>query len=136
LAQRQPQNEAELRRLRGLQRGLDGEHVERLLAAVHEGRGQGVLPLPRLPRPGPVAGQPLTPEQEALFDALRAWRTQRAEQRGVQVARVATNVLLAELARRAPTTEEDLARVPGMEGWRVREYGAELLDVLRASPAA
>jgi ATP-dependent DNA helicase RecQ len=88
-----------------------------------------------MPRAGPVAGQPLTPEQEALFDALRAWRAQRAEQRDVHVARVATNVLLAEIARRAPATLEELAAVPGMEGWRVREYGTELLDLLRASHA-
>lgn len=135
LAQRQPQTEQELRRVRGMSRGLDPQHLDRLLAAVHEGRGAAALPLPRVPRTGPVAGQPLTPEQEALFDALRAWRSHRAEARGVQVARVATNVLLAEIARRAPTTEQALAEVNGMEGWRLREYGAELLDVLRTSLA-
>ena len=135
LARRQPQSGDELRRVRGVHRGMRPEHLERLLRAVHEGRGAAVLPLPKSPRAGPVAGQPLTPEQEALFDALRAWRSQRADQRDVQVARVATNVLLAEIARRAPATLEELAAVPGMEGWRVREYGAELLDLLRASHA-
>lgn len=135
LAQRQPQSEAELRRMRGIHRGMSVEHFERLLAAVHEGRQASALPLPRVPRTGAVAGQPLTPEQEGLFDALRAWRAQRAEQRGVHVARVATNVLLAEIARRSPTTLPALAAVAGMEDWRLREYGAELLDVLRTSLA-
>jgi len=135
LAQRPPADEAELRRVRGLHRGLQPEHVERLLSAVREGQQAGALPLPRLPRPGPAAGQSLTPEQEALFDALRTWRLQRAERRGVHVARVATNALLAEIARRAPATAEELAGVSGMESWRLREYGSELLEVLRSSLA-
>ena len=135
LARRQPQSDGELRRVRGIHRGMKPEHLERLRRAIHEGRTAEPLPLPRLPRAGPSSGGPLTPEQEALFDSLRAWRAQRAEQRGVHVARVATNVLLAEIARRAPTTAEALASVPGMEGWRLREYGAELLELLRTSLA-
>jgi ribonuclease D len=134
LALRQPQSQAELLRSKGLNRGLSSAHLDALLAALHSARGAAVLPLPRMPRSSLPAGQPLTPEQETLFDALRAWRTLRADARGVQVARVATNVLLAEIARRAPASEEQLAAVPGMEPWRLREYGAELLDVLRASP--
>lgn len=133
LALRQPGSVAALRRAVPVGRGLRPEHLERLLAAIEEGRQVTDLPLPRGQRPGPGerwGAGPLAPEQLALYDALRAWRARRAEARGVDVARVATNALLTALVRAAPRTREALAAVEGMEDWRLREYGDELLSVL------
>jgi ribonuclease D len=135
MAMQQPTEEAELRRLRGVNRHLSSAQAGRLLAAIAEGREVLDLPMPRRPRPDAGGEQPLTTEEVALFDKLRAWRKRRAEARGVAVARVATNALLVEITRARPGSQAALARVPGMESWRVREYGEEMLAVLANRPA-
>lgn len=129
-----PTSAAALLALRGVNRHLAPEHVARLLEALRRGARVSELPLPsrRPPAPGERAGGgTFTPEQTALFDRLRAWRERRARKRGVHVARVATNALLAAIVRAAPADLESLGGVDGMEDWRVREYGAEMLGELR-----
>ena len=72
----------------------------------------------------------MTPEEQALFDKLRAWRVKRADKRGVHISRVATNALLSSIVKAGPRDRAALAAVEGMEPWRMREYGDELMDVL------
>lgn len=139
LARRAPRDVESLRSLRGVSRRLDADDLAALADAVERGLELGEVPIPRSRRgwsPGQAAGGPLTPEQQALFDKLREWRVQRAEQRGVDVARVATNGLLAAIARAHPTSRDELAAVDGMEPWRMREYGEDLTKILRAVPAS
>jgi ribonuclease D len=134
IAERLPESAAALRRVPAVGRHLTAAHLDRLVAAVARGREVEDLPLPRRERPGPgdrFGAGPMTPEQIAAFDALRAWRQRRAEARGVEVARVATNNLLSAIVRAHPGSPAELAAVDGMEDWRLREYGEELLAVLR-----
>lgn len=141
LAQRLPETLPALRRAAPFGRHLQPEQLQTLLAAIERGRKIEDLPLPRRQRQGPAdrfgAGA-LQPEQLAIFDALRAWRQRRADARGVEVARVATNALLAAIVRAQPGSLAELAAVEGMEAWRMREYGDEIVAVLRggASTAA
>jgi ribonuclease D len=139
IAQRLPQNAAALRRAAPVGRHLHADHVERLLAAVARGREIQDLQVPRRQRPGPAdrfGAGPLQPDQLAAFDALRAWRGRRAESRGVEVARVATNALLSAIVRAHPASLSELSAVEGMEEWRLREYGEEILAVLRGGSGA
>ena len=139
LAYQQPATLAALRKSVALGRHLRSEHLDRLLAAIEAGKADTELALPRRVRFGPgerFGSGPLPPEQLLLFDALRGWRSKRAESRGVEVARVATNALLSAVARARPRTPAELAAVEGMEEWRLREYGAEILDVVRAQDGA
>jgi ribonuclease D len=138
LARMKPAGPAAVRRVHGINRALSGEHVHLLAEAIERGRAITDLPFPRKPRPhaGDRFGAgPLLPEQLQLFDALRAWRSRRAHERGVEVARVATNALLTSIVRSHPRTLEELSRVEGMEDWRMREYGESMLVVLQ-DPAA
>ncbi len=137
LARLKPAGPGALRRVHGINRALGGEHVDLLVAAIERGRPITDLIIPKNPRlhPGDRFGAgPLTPDQLRLFDALRAWRSHRAHERGVEVARVGTNVLLTAIVRRHPRTLEELALVEGMEDWRMREYGDSLLAVLTGEP--
>lgn len=130
----QPRSADELRRLRGVSKNMRGDHMKLLLAAVAKGREITELPLPKRKkswRNDRFGGSRMEPEQVILFDRLRAWRQQRAESRGVVVARVATNALLSAIARKAPATLEALGAVDGVESWRIREYGEEILDALQ-----
>lgn len=133
LARRPPASREDLAERRGIGRGLPGEDLETLWQAVLAGKDRGVIDLPRPPRRGARgSGEPrLSAEQAATFDALRRWRQTRAAERGVEVSLVAPNALLEAIVRAAPRTPEELAAVDGVEPWRVDEYGAQILAVLR-----
>jgi ribonuclease D len=129
-----PDSPAALKRVAAAGRHLRPQQMDRLLEAVARGREVTDLAFPRSQRPGPAdrfGAGPLQPEQVLAFDALRAWRQRRADSRGVNVARVATNQLLSAIARANPASPEELAAVEGMEDWRLLEYGDEILKVLR-----
>lgn len=98
-----------------------------ILAALREGQTQGPL---APPRPGRKDFEQMTPKQEATFRRLREWRNKRSAERGVEPDRVGANRLLRSIALAAPRTVEDLALVPGMEPWRLAEYGREILERL------
>jgi ribonuclease D len=74
----------------------------------------------------------LTRDQESAFRSLRAWRNRRCAERGVEPDRVAPNRILKQIAQIAPSTPEELARVPGMEPWRMAEYASEILEALQS----
>jgi DNA helicase-2/ATP-dependent DNA helicase PcrA len=71
-----------------------------------------------------------------LFDALRAWRLERARADGVPAYVVADNKTLAAIATRAPRTEDQLFTVPGMGAQRVARYGDEILRVITEESSA
>ena len=66
----------------------------------------------------------------ARYEALRAWRTARAVERGVDPDVVMTNEMLMIIARQAPTTFTDLAACDGFGPVKQTLYGHEILDVL------
>ena len=137
MAKQQPKNEDAYRKLRGVNRHLGSRDVKTLLTSLRDGLEAGEIPLPRgkgRRKPwetGP--GGPLSPEQEKVLDALRAWRTQRAKKRGVDVARVATTNLLTVIARASPDDLDALAAVDGVEPWRLREYGEDIVRVVQSA---
>ena len=81
---------------------------------------------PRLP--GAANGAP--PRDEALADALRDWRRERATRDGVPAYVVFPDRTLDELSRHRPTSAAELAAIPGLGPTRLERYGAELLEVL------
>lgn len=97
-----------------------------LLAAIARGR---VTAPPLPPRPATGNGRP-DPLVQARFDRLRAWRTQRAQERGVDADIVLTNDVLMAIARSAPATLEELASLSVMGEWKVQEYGTDLLRIV------
>jgi len=140
LARRKPTSEEEYKNLRGVNRHLGSKDIEMLLEAVQRGIELGEIPLPA--RKGrrkpwdPNGDNKLTPEQEKVFEALRKWRVKAAAKRGVEVARVATTSLLMAIAQAEPKTLEEFAAVEGVEPWRQREYGDDILAVVtKKTPA-
>jgi hypothetical protein len=65
-----------------------------------------------------------------LLDKLRTWRTQIARKKGVSPFIVAHNTLLENIAKRRPTTEQQLFAVPGMGQKKLDAYGADLLSIV------
>lgn len=65
-----------------------------------------------------------------LYEALREWRRAVAEERGTAPSMVLSEGTLRGLAAAAPTTREELARVPGIGQTKSTAYGDSLLAVV------
>lgn len=130
LARRRPETVAALGRVRGLPDRLRTTHRDLVLDAIHRGVDEGGIPKPP-PRPsdGPTSVR-LEPAQKDLFDQLRSWRSGRAKRRGVEPGRVIPNAMLIKVVLGVPRDDRDLHEI-GLEPWRVREYGDEILGVLK-----
>lgn len=75
-------------------------------------------------------------KDQALFEALRAWRLERARIDAVAPFIIAHDSLLETIAARRPTNAADLRRVPGLGPTRIDRYGEEILTVVKASIAS
>jgi len=71
--------------------------------------------------------------QRQVFEALRAWRRERATADGIPVYIVATNRQLAEIVKRVPAGKSDLQEVPGLGREKVRAFGDQILEVVRSA---
>jgi ATP-dependent DNA helicase RecQ len=66
------------------------------------------------------------------MDRLRRWRSETARAAGVPAYVVFHDSTLAAIAVAQPTNLSDLLRVTGVGDSKLRKYGEELLEVLRA----
>lgn len=134
LARARPKDVADLERLRGLNRRIVGRHARDILNAIERGSARPPRRRSGEGRRGPAGRR--SPDREldeaarARFEALRDWRRRRAAERAVDPGRVLPSATLRSLARARPTSRDELARL-GLEPWRIREYGAEILEVLK-----
>ena len=98
-----------------------------LLRVIRDGQNR---PPPAFP---PYRGRPesmLDDAQRARFDALRAWRTKVAEQRGVTLDIILNSATLIEIAKLNPRSVNELEGVTGMTPWKRVAYGEDILRVL------
>jgi ribonuclease D len=102
-----------------------GEEVLALLTQLKAAAERGELPLPE--------AAVRDPGRRRREDALKAFRAQRAAERGVTPSVVLTNPLVDQLAAAPPSSLEELAAVPYLGEKRLRLYGEALLEVLRKS---
>jgi ribonuclease D len=134
VARRLPKSEEELARVPGASPNAVRRVGSQVLEAVV--RGLSAEPLAR-PRPAPSGqrfrrggpGAP-PPEVEERYEKLRAWRKERAASRKVEVQVIAPNAVLWHLARQNPQDPAALAKVDGMDAFRIEQYGGEILAVL------
>ena len=90
---------------------------------------------PRRAARGRGPSQPeLEPSARARFEALRAWRAQRAREQGVPAYVIFHDASLREMAERCPRTSADLAEVAGVGATKLERYGEDVLGVLNAPP--
>jgi ribonuclease D len=69
------------------------------------------------------------------LEALKLWRQERARQLNLHVGVVFPANVLENLSVAPPATVEELANLPGMRQWRVREFGEEIIEVLQKEQA-
>lgn len=122
IVEESPQSEQDLVEIPGVGRHLVQRYGGALIAALNKGLN---APPPRPPRRQRQDGALLV-----RFDALREWRRDAAEQRGVESDVIIAKEVLWAIARADPTSLEQLAQVPGMGAWKLKRYGTRLLEVL------
>jgi ribonuclease D len=132
MAKSPPSDMAELKAVRG----IGGEQAERrgreILAAVQRGLAVAEADLPRVPR---LPRRPADPAYETRLERLKIARNQLATQYDLAPGVLCPNGTLETIARMNPVSTEQLAQVPELRRWQVREIGAGLLTALRR-PAA
>ncbi len=69
---------------------------------------------------------------EAVFEALRSWRSATAAEAKVPAYVVFTDATLAAMAQRLPCDAAGLARIAGVGPAKLERYGADVLAVLAA----
>ena len=68
---------------------------------------------------------------EALMQALRQWRREKADELGVSLFVVMQQKTLMAIVAARPTTEADLLAIPGIGKGRMELYGQEILRIVR-----
>ena len=68
---------------------------------------------------------------EALFDALREWRTALASKRGVPPYVIFSNRVLKHLAAHKPLSSEELLETPGIGQAKLTQFGPAVLELIR-----
>ena len=70
-------------------------------------------------------------DNRSLFEALKAWRRERAADQKVPPYVIFHDRTLAEIALRRPATQNDLARIGGVGETKRARYGDQVLKVVR-----
>jgi ribonuclease D len=122
IAEAAPRSEAELREVAGMSAKLVQRHGGKLLAAV--GRGAGAQPPKRPPRPE------YNGDYVDRYEALRTWRKETAQGRGVESDVVLPRDLLEQIAKENPNSSDKLAAILKEVPWRLAEYGKQIEKVL------
>jgi ribonuclease D len=128
IAARRPKTLRELISLQGVKGSFTrprGDEVIDAIARLREMDEAGKLPpAPALPRPDPT--------RRKREEKLRAWRNEAAQARGVTPMVVLPTPLMDQLAAQPPAGLEELGALRWLGEKRLRLYGAQLLQLLRA----
>ncbi|RZJ76275.1 MAG: ATP-dependent DNA helicase RecQ, partial [Brevundimonas sp.] len=79
-----------------------------------------------------MAAEAMSGAVRARFEALRAWRKDRAAEQRVPPYVIFHDKVLAEIAARDPGGLDALGRLPGVGAGKLDRYGASLLEALAA----
>jgi ribonuclease D len=122
IAEAVPRSKAELEAVGGMSAKLMQRHGSKLLAAV--GRGTEAQAPKRPPKPE------YNGEYVDRYEALRAWRKEAAQRKGVESDVVLPRDLLEQIAKENPKSSEKLAAILRAVPWRLAAYGKQIEKVL------
>ncbi len=114
----------------------------RFLAALGGGSGSAAggsssaaVTKPEHREPGAARAR-LSADDAVLFDALKAWRLERARKDRVPPYIVTLDAVLAEVSERRPGSLDELLLVPGIGPAKVERYGEAILAIVAAESGA
>ncbi|WP_348673698.1 DNA helicase RecQ [uncultured Abyssibacter sp.] len=104
---------------RGLLKGEETVRVRRKAAAPSGGGRRSSAPQAAL-----------APGDEALFERLRGWRKDEADEQGVPAYVVFHDSTLRDIAREKPADDAALGAISGVSAKRLERYGAAILELV------
>ena len=124
LAELAPASDAALAGVPGVLPRL-ARHAGEILSAVRRAQALKEAELPALPR----SARPALPDAavQRRVERLKAWRTSKGAELGLDASVVLPQRLIDRLAEAAPGDAAALGRVEGLRRWRASVFGAELL---------
>lgn len=80
------------------------------------------------------ADTPLTTHEKEIFETLRQWRQDRANELNLPSYVICSNAELTSIAKIKPQTVDDLAKIKGFGGGgqKVAKYGEDIIAVLNS----
>jgi ribonuclease D len=126
LSDKRPRSLAALTQIKGIPRRLPVKAQKKLLSVIRKGLND--TPPRRARR---ANNHRWDEEVQERYEALREWRKQRAERRGVESDVVLSNHTLHVLARQNPTTVQALESCESLNQWERQEYGDEIVALLQ-----
>ena len=83
------------------------------------------------PAAPPVEDIAFTDAQKLLFERLREWRKQKAEEKRFPVYVVCNNSQLTAIVKEAPKTIEALKDINGFGKKKIEDYGKEIISIIK-----
>ncbi len=103
-------------------------HGRALLKAVEQGlRDDRPLPSPPTRRKKPKNNNA---GSQWVAENLKQWRKKKTAQEGMSAVFLPNNALLREIAKKTPTTIEELSDVPGIRKWQLATFGDEVVRIV------
>jgi ribonuclease D len=132
IAERPPRKVSDLAEIKGITDLLLRRMGRDILAAVRRGRREEHGPIPKL---GGTRRR-MDRHADRRLVALKAWRTARAQDLGMDPGVLCPNSALEAVAWRAPQTPADLEELTELKGWFRRALGEEIVQASLATEAA
>jgi ribonuclease D len=129
LAVARPSNLGKLEKTGALSRKQIQMFGPQVLAAVEQAMDIPEADLPHYPRKRAPNVKPDVPQR---LQALKAWRDETAQRLDLDPGLVCNKALLTDIAMRVPLTRRSLENIQGMKNWQRREFGKEIVAVMKA----
>jgi ribonuclease D len=130
IARQAPRTREALASIKGISRSVLEQRGETILMAVERGLAVPDAELPRFPR---APRWDRDPDFDDRVGRLKAVRDRTALSLDLDPGVLCPRERLEAIARRQPTTLDELAQVPDMRRWQVEVMGDELLRALRGT---
>ncbi len=131
IAQRVPETQEELGRIKGVTDLILRRFGRDILAAVRRGSKRKHGPIPR-GASGNVRRR-IDRRTERRVQVLKRWRSRRARELEMDPGVLCPNSALEAIAFRRPEKKADLEELDEVKGWFAREYGREVIEALAAA---
>jgi len=129
LAQKRPNigDDSDFAHLPGVSRRSLRRHLGWIKTALESATRKGPIPMGLLPK-----NKNTTPDAVlSANEKLRTWRRTVAENLGLDPSLVLNRGVLEAIAAGLPNTIDELEAIPGMEDWRVEEFGEAILEAVK-----
>jgi ribonuclease D len=129
-ARQAPTTREALLAVKGMPRGIAERRGEEVLAAVRRGLEVPEAELPKFPR---APRWDRDPDFEQRVSRLRTVRDKHAERLDMDPGFLCSRDRLETVARRRPTSLEELAEIPELRNWQIAELGEDFLKAVKGT---